>query len=62
MSDSLQPHGLQQTRLPFFNDLPEFAQTHIDRVDDAIQPSHPLLPPSPLALKLSQHQGHIYLN
>ena len=37
--------------------LPEFAQTHVQWVGDAIQPSHPLLPPSPLALNLSQHQG-----
>ena len=37
--------------------LPEFTQTHVHRVSDAIQPSHPLLSPSPLALNLSQHQG-----
>ena len=37
--------------------LPEFAQTHVHRVSDAIQPSHPLSPPSPLALNLSQHQS-----
>ena len=30
--------------------LPEFAQTHVHWIDDAIQPSHPLLPPSPLTL------------
>ena len=40
--------------------LPEFAQTHIHWIGDAIQPSHPLLSPfpspSPLALNLSQHQ------
>ena len=40
-----------------FHCLPEFAQTRVHGVDDAIQPSHPLLPPSPLALNLSQHQG-----
>ena len=34
-----------------------FAQTHVYWVSDAIQPSHPLLPPSLLALNLSQHQG-----
>ena len=34
-----------------------FAQTHVCWVDDAIQPSHPLSPPSPPALNLSQHQG-----
>ena len=36
--------------------LPEFAQTHVHWVSDAIQPSHPL-PPSPFALNLFQHQG-----
>ena len=34
-----------------------FAQTHIHRVGDAILPLHPLSPPSPLALTLSQHWG-----
>ena len=34
-----------------------FAQAHVHWVDDAIQPSHPLLPPSPFAFDLSQHQG-----
>ena len=37
--------------------LPELAQTHVHRVDDAIQPSHPLLSPSPPVFNLSQHQG-----
>ena len=37
--------------------LSEFAQTHVHWVDDAIQPYHPLPPPSPLALNLSQHQS-----
>ena len=37
--------------------LPKFAQTHVHWVGDAIQPSHPLSPPSPPALNLSQHQG-----
>ena len=39
------------------NHFPEFAQTHVHRVSDAIQPSHPLSPPSPPAYSLSQHQG-----
>ena len=42
---------------PVLYHLPEFAQTHVHRVSDAIQPSHPLLPPSPRALSLAQHQG-----
>ena len=35
----------------------EFTQTHVHWVRDAIQPSHPLLSPSPPAFSLSQHQG-----
>ena len=42
---------------PVLHYLPEFAQTHIHWVSDAIQPSHPLSPPSPPALNLSQHQA-----
>ena len=43
--------------LPVHHQLPESTQTHVHRVCDAIQPSHPLLSPSPPALNLSQHQG-----
>ena len=42
---------------PIHHQLPEFTKTHVHRVGDAIQPSHPLLSPSPPALNLSQHQG-----
>ena len=42
VSDSLQLHGLQQTRLPCPSPAPELAQTHVHWVCDAIQPSHPL--------------------
>ena len=48
---------LQRARLPCPSYPLEFAQTHIHRVGDANQPSHPLLPPSLPALNLSQHQG-----
>ena len=41
---------------PVLHHLPEFAQTHVHRIGDAIQPSHPLSPPSP-ALSLSPHHG-----
>ena len=41
---------------PAFHHLQELAQTHVHRVGDAIQPSHPLTSPSP-AFSLSQHQG-----
>ena len=37
--------------------LPEFTQTQVHWVSDAIQPSHPLSSPSPPSLNLSQHQG-----
>ena len=43
--------------LPVYHQLPEFTQTHVHLVGDAIQPSHPLSSPSPPALNLSQHQG-----
>ena len=43
--------------LPVHHQLPEFTQTHVHRVGDAIQPSHPLLSPSPPAPNPSQHQG-----
>ena len=43
--------------LPVHHQLPEFPQTHLHGVSDAIQPSHPLSPPSPLAPNPSQHQG-----
>ena len=43
--------------LPGHHQLPEFTQTHVHWVSDAIQPSHPLSSPSPPALNLSQHQG-----
>ena len=43
--------------LPVHHQPPEFTHTHVHRVGDAIQPSHPLSSPSPLSLNLSQHQG-----
>ena len=43
--------------LPVHHQLPEFTQTHVHWVGDAIQPSHPLSSPSPPAFSLSQHQG-----
>ena len=43
--------------LPVHYQLPEFTQTQVHWVGDAIQPSHPLSSPSPPALNLSQHQG-----
>ena len=43
--------------LPVHHQLPESTQTHVHRVSDAIQPSHPLSSPSPPALNPSQHQS-----
>ena len=45
------------TVFPVHHHLPGFAQTHVHRVSDAIQPSHPLSSSSPPALNLSQYQG-----
>ena len=42
------PMSCNTTGLPVHHQLPEFTQTHVHRVSDAIQPSHPLLSPSPL--------------
>ena len=58
MSDSLWPHESSSTPgLPVHHQLPESTQTHVHQVGDAIQPSHPLLSPSPPAPNSSQHQG-----
>ena len=46
MSDCLRPHESQHASLPVQNQLLEFTQTHVHRVGDAIQPSHPLSSPS----------------
>ena len=52
-----EPMDCSMTDLPVHHQLPEFPQTHVHWVGDAIQPSHPLSCPSPPALNLSQHQG-----
>ena len=43
--------------LPIHHQFPEFTQTHVHWVSDAIQPSHPLVSTSPPTFNLSQHQG-----
>ena len=50
------PMNRSMPGLPVHRQLPEFTQTHVHRVGDAIQPSHPLSSPSPV-FNLSQHQG-----
>ena len=57
VSDSFQPHGACQASLSFTISRMEFTQVHVHWMDDAIQPSHPLLPSSPFAFNLSQHQS-----
>ena len=51
------PMDCSMPGLPVHHQLPEVIQTHVHWVRDAIQPSHPLSSPSPLAFNLSHHQG-----
>ena len=51
------PMNCSMPGLPVHHQLPEFTQTHVHRVGDAIQPSHHLSSPSPPAPNPSQHQG-----
>jgi len=51
------PTNCSTPGLPVHHQLPEFTETHVHRVSDAIQPSHPLSSPSPSAPNPSQHQS-----
>ena len=51
------PMNRRTPGFPVHHQLPEFTQTHVHRVNDAIQPSHPLSSPSPPAPNPSQHQS-----
>ena len=51
------PMNRSMPGLPVHHQLPEFIQSHIHQVGDAIQPAHPLSSPSPPAPNPSQHQG-----
>ena len=51
------PMGYSMPGIPVHHQLPEPTQTHVYCVSDAIQPSRPLLSPSPPVFNLSQHQG-----
>ena len=53
------PMDCSMAGFPVFHHLPEHSQTHVHWVSDAIQPSHPLLFPSPPAFNLSQHQSFL---
>ena len=57
MLHSLWPMDCSTSGFPVHHQHPEFTQTQVHRVGDAIQPINPLLPPSPAVLNLSQHQG-----
>ena len=51
------PMNRSRPGLPVHHQLPEFTETHVHRVSDAIQPSHPLLSTSPPAPNPSQNHG-----
>ena len=51
------PMNCSTPDLPVRHQLPEFTHTHVHRISDAIQPSHPLSSPSPPAPNPSQHQS-----
>ena len=51
------PMNCSMPGFPVLHHLLQFAQTHVHRVSDTIQPAHPLSSPSPPAFNLSQHQG-----
>ena len=51
------PRGCSMPGFPVHHQLPEFTQTHVHCISDAVQPSHPLSSPSPPACTHSQHQG-----
>ena len=57
MFDSLRPHGLQHSKPPCPSPTPGVYPNSCPLSGDAIQPSHPLLSPSPPTFNLSQHQG-----
>ena len=57
VSDSCNPMNRSTPGLPVHHQLLEFTQTHVHRVGDATQPSHPLSSPSPPAPNPSQHQS-----
>ena len=66
MSDSLWPHESQHARPPCPSPLPEFTQTHVHRVSDAIQPSHPLLslfllPPIPPSIRVFSNESTLLM-
>ena len=59
MSDFCNPMNHSTPGLPVHRQLPEFTQTHVHQVSDAIQPSHPLSSPSLPAPNPSEHQSFL---
>ena len=57
LSNSLQPMDCCTPGFSVHHQLQELTQTHVHHIGDAIQPSHPLLAPSPPAFNFSHHQG-----
>ena len=57
ITDSMDHMNHSTPGLPVHHQLPEFTQSHVHRVGDAIQPFHPLSSPFPPALNPSHHQG-----
>ena len=57
LSDSCDPMDCSTPDFPVHHQIPELTQTHVHQGGDAIQPSHPLLSPSPPTFSPSQHQG-----
>ena len=57
LSGFCDPMDCSMSSLPVHHQLLELIQTHVYQVSDAIQPSQPLLSPSPPTFNLSQHQG-----
>ena len=55
------PMDYSMPHFPVLHYFPKFPSTYVCWVDDVIQPSHPLSPPSPPALHLSQHQERLSL-
>ena len=49
--------GCNLPGFPVPHHLPKFAQVHVHGIGDTVQPSHPLMPSTPSAHNLSQHQG-----
>ena len=65
ISDSCDPINHSMPGLPVHHQLPEFTQTHVHRVGDAIQPSHPLslllLPPMPPSIRVFSNESTLHM-